>query len=152
MTAPAHTLSKWDQRFLAMARHISGWSRDPSTKVGCVLVNRRNIVVGLGFNGFPRGVADLQDRYIDRSVKYLMVKHAEENAVLNSIGDLQGATAYVTHPSCSQCTGTLIQAGIKRIVTASPTEAMRERFADSFKAAAIMAREAGVTMVEVDGI
>ena len=29
---------KWDKRFLHLAKHISEWSKDPSTKVGCIVV------------------------------------------------------------------------------------------------------------------
>lgn len=148
----AHHLESWDRRFLSLARHISAWSKDPSSKVGCVLVNQQRIVVGMGFNGFPRGVRDLKPRLEDRPTKYLYVQHAEANAVLNAAGPVAGATAYVTHPTCANCTGLLIQAGIRRIVAAAPDAAMAERFAASFAAASAMAKEAGVAMLEVEGI
>lgn len=147
-----HQAPKWDVRFLALARHVSGWSRDPSTKVGAVIVNDRRVVVALGYNGFPRGVKDLQERYDDRPTKYAMTQHAEANAVLNASAPVHGATLYCTHPCCAQCTGLLIQAGIKRIVTASPDAGLRERFADSFRVATQMAKEAKVEVIEVEGI
>lgn len=137
-------MTKWDERFLCLAQHVACWSRDPSTQVGCVIVNPRRQVVSTGFNGFPRGVDDSPARYADRPTKYLMVVHAEANAVLQAGGDVRGGTAYVTHPPCARCAAVLIQAGIVRIVTCEPDAGMAERFKDSFGAAELMLHEAGV--------
>ena len=135
---------KWDARFMDLAETVAQWSKDPSTKVGCVLANEQRQVVGLGFNGFPRGVNDFPDRYLDRPTKYLMVQHAEANAVLQAAAPVKGATAYVTHHPCSSCMGVLIQAGIKRVVTTKPGALLGQRFLESFHAAYVMAVEAGV--------
>ena len=61
--------TKWDQRFLKLAEHISGWSKDPSTKVGCVVVGEDREIRSTGFNGFPRGIADDAARLEDREQK-----------------------------------------------------------------------------------
>ncbi len=45
--------AKWDGRFLNLAKHISEWSKDPSTKVGCVVVGIDREIRSTGFNGFP---------------------------------------------------------------------------------------------------
>lgn len=140
----------WQQRFMEMAELVATWSRDPSTQVGCVIVNPRRQVVSTGFNGFPRGVDDDPARYADRATKYLMVLHAEANAVLQAGGDVRGGTAYVTHPPCAQCAAVLIQAGIEKIVTRAPDAGMAERFRESFGAAEMMLHEVGVT-VELEG-
>lgn len=140
-------MTKWDKRFLDLAHHVATWSRDPSTQVGCIITNRLRQVVSTGFNGLPRGVDDDPARYADRPTKYLMTVHAELNAILQAGGDVRGGTAYVTHPPCSQCAAVLIQAGIVRIVTVKPDAGMAERFRDSFAAAEIMLREAGVEAV-----
>ena len=79
-------MDNWDKRFLDLAEHVAGWSKDPSTQVGCVIVNDKRVVVGLGYNGFPRGVEDTPERLNDRPTKYLMVQHAEVNAILNGSG------------------------------------------------------------------
>jgi deoxycytidylate deaminase len=61
---------KWDRRFLELAKQVSTWSKDPSTQVGAVLVNDLLQVVGMGYNGFPRGVEDWQmNVYADRELK-----------------------------------------------------------------------------------
>lgn len=136
----------WDGRFFNMARLVASWSKDPSTKVGCVLVNSRRRVVGLGYNGFPEGVQDLEERYNDRPLKYLMTQHAEANALNAAVHSTVGCTAYVTHPPCAQCAGQLIQRGITRVVSTRPDDALWERFKESFVAARTMLAEADVTV------
>jgi dCMP deaminase len=108
---------KWDRRFLDLALHVSTWSKDPSTKVGAVIVNEDNQVISLGYNGFPRGVADLQHRYDDRPTKYLFVAHAERNALDNAFTSTKGATLYTSLCPCNECAKSIIQKGIKRVVT-----------------------------------
>tara|TARA_B100000614_G_scaffold120032_1_gene107586 strand:- start:48 stop:251 length:204 start_codon:yes stop_codon:yes gene_type:complete len=60
---------KWDRRFIDLALHISGWSKDPSTKVGCVVVGEDREIRSTGFNGFPRGIDDSMERLEDRELK-----------------------------------------------------------------------------------
>ena len=61
---------KWDVRFIELAKHISLWSKDPSTKVGCVVVGEDREIRSTGFNGFPRGIDDDDERLMDREKKY----------------------------------------------------------------------------------
>lgn len=122
--------NSWDQRFLALARHISGWSKDPSTKVGCIIVGGDREIRSTGFNGFPRGIAD-DERLSDRDFKYPIICHAEENAIMHAarIGvALKGCTAYVTLMPCTRCARGLIQAGIREVVVIDEEipERMRE--------------------------
>ncbi len=110
---------KWDKRFLELAKHISDWSKDPSTKVGCIVVGEDREIRSTGFNGFPRGIEDKIERLEDREQKYPMICHAEENAIMHAarIGiSLKGTMAYVTWPPCSRCTRSLIQAGVSEVV------------------------------------
>ena len=96
--------AKWDHRFLDLATHIASWSKDPSTKVGCVVVGSDREIRSTGFNGFPRGIDDDDDRLTDRSKKYPLICHAEENAIMHAarIGmTLKDCVAYVTWPPCS---------------------------------------------------
>ena len=137
---------KWDRRFLELAASVAAWSKDPSTQVGCVLVDDQRRVVGMGYNGFPRGVDDRDSRYQNRELKYMMVQHAEANAILNAVGNVSGTTAYVTHHPCASCAGLLIQAGVDRIVTHRPEGGIAERFKDSFTAARTMLEEAEVAL------
>ena len=139
---------KWDLRFLELARHISDWSKDPSTKVGCVVVGPDREIRSTGFNGFPRGIEDDDDRLQNREKKYPMICHAEENAIMHAarIGiSLKGNTAYVTWPPCSRCTRSLIQAGINEVVYPSEVE-IPERWEEDFSIAMGMMEEAGISV------
>ncbi|MDA8568347.1 dCMP deaminase family protein [Euryarchaeota archaeon] len=137
---------KWDNRFLELAKHISGWSKDPSTKVGCVVVGEDREIRSTGFNGFPRGINDDASRLTDRDKKYPLICHAEENAIMHAarIGiSLKGSTAYVTWPPCSRCARSLIQAGIEEIVYPE-TKAIPERWLEDFNTSNGMLLEAGI--------
>ena len=107
---------KWDERFMRLARHVAMWSKDPSTKVGAVVVDSKRRVIALGYNGFPRGVDDSPERYADRPTKYAHVVHAELNAILNALGPVEGCTLYVTLEPCTTCAKAIIQSGIRRVV------------------------------------
>lgn len=134
---------KWDKRFLELATHISLWSKDPSTKVGSVIVNGKKHVVALGYNGFPRGVSDNESRYDDRSTKYKLVCHAERNALDNAHMDVSGCTLYATLMPCNECTKSIIQRGITRVVCYEP-EAIRDSM--HWDATKTMLYEAGVML------
>lgn len=109
-----HALSKWDKRFLRLAEEISTWSKDPSAKVGCVLISPDRRSVSYGFNGFPRGIAD-DIRISDRETKLEMTVHAEVNAILNSDTRPHGWTLYCTRPPCMGCAAAIIQSGIESV-------------------------------------
>jgi dCMP deaminase len=144
---------KWDERFLKLAEHIAQWSRDPSTKVGAVLVERgTNLVLGLGYNGFARGVDDAEERYADRELKYKLVVHAEVNACLAAGGKARGARLYVfpsfmLPPICNECCKVAIQAGVSEIVgyIVDESDARAQRWAESIKISKLMCDEASVT-------
>ena len=112
--------SKWDNRFIDLAKQISTWSKDPSTKIGAVAVGSKGQILSQGYNGFPRGIADTEERYNDRPTKYKYVVHAEMNVIYNATYNgvsLDGATLYVYGlPVCSECAKGIIQVGIKRVV------------------------------------
>ncbi len=142
---------KWDTRFLELAKHISGWSKDPSTKVGCIVVGEDREIRSTGFNGFPRGIADDSDRLSNRELKYPLICHAEENAIMHAarIGvSLKGCTAYVTWPPCTRCARSLIQAGVVEVVYPSTCE-VPDRWMADFDMSTEMMDEAGIKIREV---
>ncbi len=133
----------WHKRFAEMATHVASWSKDPSTKVGCVIVDDDNVVLSAGYNGLPRKVRDLDER-MERPAKYLWTSHAEENAVAQAARKgvaLQGSIAYVTHHPCSRCARSLIQAGVSCVRVGAGTTSMPH---EEFATAATMFAEAGV--------
>ena len=143
--------AKWDQRFLKLAEHISGWSKDPSTKVGWVVVGEDREIRSTGFNGFPRGIADDAARLEDREQKYPLICHAEENAIMHAarIGlSLKGCTAYVTWPPCTRCARSLIQAGVVEVVYPEDIE-VPERWMSDFDMSTNMMGEAGLNIRQV---
>lgn len=141
--------SKWDRRFMEMAQMVSTWSKDPSTKIGVILVRDRK-VVSTGYNGFPAGIAD-DHRLDDREKKYPIIVHGEMNALIQAGRDAEGSTLYLwgfPGPPCQDCAKHLIQAGIVRIVTrAGEPEA---RWADAINAAYGILEEAHVLVNTVD--
>jgi len=107
---------------MSLAEHVATWSKDPSTQVGCVIVDKQNRVVSLGFNGFPRGIKDLTDRYNDKETKYLFVAHAERNALDNAPLSVEGCTLFSPLLPCNECAKSIIQKGIAKVVSYEPTE------------------------------
>lgn len=111
--------TNWDSRFLLLAHVVASWSKDPSRKVGAVAVKDRR-VLSTGYNGFPCGVADTEERLNNREQKYKFIVHGELNCILNAAREgvsLEGATLYVARlPICGDCAKAVAQSGIKRVV------------------------------------
>ncbi len=142
------TAEWWDLRFLAMAKLVSGWSKDPSTQCGAVIVDEERRVVSVGYNGFAKGVHDTAERLNNREEKYRYVIHAEVNAILFADKErLKGATLY-THPfmACSSCAGIVIQSGIRRCVATKMPESVKSRWEEDTKRSMNQFEEAGVTL------
>lgn len=110
----------WDQYFMGVAKLSALRSKDPSTQVGACIINLDRRIVGIGYNGLPRGCEDRdfpwgnQGEYTE--TKYPYVVHAEANAILNATQNLKGSSIYVTLFPCNECTKLIIQSGIKEIV------------------------------------
>lgn len=135
---------KWDQRFLAMARLVSTWSKDPSTKCGAVIVDPDRHVVATGYNGFPAQMNDDPEVYNNRKSKYSRIIHCEMNALMRARQSVEGCTLY-TWPmlSCDRCMVHMIQAGIARFVTVEVTGTRNERWAENLARSQSYALEAG---------
>lgn len=103
-----------DHHYLDLARDLATHSKDPSTKVGAVLVSAEGRILGTGFNRFPHGEPDGDELYADRTYKYKHIRHAEEIAM--SGRDCTGATIYTSFPCCPECMRRIRLAGIRRVV------------------------------------
>ena len=83
-------------------------SKDPSTQVGACIVDSEHRIVGVGYNGFPRGCGDDElpwDREAASPLdtKYPYVVHAETNAILNrNAASLNGCSLYVALFPCNE--------------------------------------------------
>lgn len=139
-----------DIRFLNLAKEISTWSKDPSTKVGAVVVGDRDQIISQGYNGFPRGFNDSDEIYKNKQLKYKYIIHAEANAIYNALYNgayVEGATIYVHGlPVCSECAKAIVQSGITRVVYDSEP---KERWIQSCSDAMDIFKQAGVEVVKL---
>jgi len=144
--------NKWISRFLDMANMVSSWSKDPSTKVGAIIVDKQKRIISVGYNGFPRGVEDNQERYDDRPLKYSLVSHAERNALDNADVPLKVTSMFVTLLPCSDCAKGIIQRGVKAVVVAPLPEKFSNYDWDTdiykWKITRLMFEEAGVELIQ----
>lgn len=137
------TDQEWDHHFLGLAYQVGQMSKDPSTKIGVVLVRDKK-VISCGYNGFPKGIAD-DERLHDRAQKYPRTVHAEMNAIIQAGRDAEGCTMYLygmPGPPCGPCAKHIIAAGISRVVTRDGE--IPERWAEDFALARDMLSEAEI--------
>lgn len=146
-------MNKWDKRYLKLAEEVSGWSKDPSTKIGAIAVGSKGQVLSQGYNGFPRNVKDTDERYNNREQKYKYVVHAEQNVIYNACYNgtsLDNSTLYVVGlPVCSECAKAVIQVGIKRVIMRE--QDIDDRWLESWKLSASMFDEAGIKWEFIKG-
>ena len=140
--------SNWDTRFMLLAHHIAGWSKERGRKVGAVVVGPDKEIRSTGFNGLPRGVNDeLEERHSKESgAKYIWSSHAERNAIYNAarVGiPLKGCAIYVPWFPCVECTKAIIQSGISELVAYQPDMA-DPRWGADFSIVIEMLTELGV--------
>ena len=137
----------WGDRYIHLAKEISTWSKDPSTKVGAVVIGQNGEVLSQGYNGFPRSIKDTPQRLKDREKKYNLVVHAEMNAIYNASLNgvsLKGSTLYVYGlPICNECAKGVIQVGIDRVIATRPADYNKE-WDESIRDAKALFKEAEV--------
>lgn len=138
----------WHEFFIGLAYKIAEKSKDPSTQIGCIIVNDDNSPLVIGYNGLPRGCDDNVPERNDRPEKYHWYAHGEENAIANAASEgirLKGSTAYIIAPPCTTCARLLIQARIRKIIV--PKDHVLSDRSDwevHFERSLIMLKEAGV--------
>lgn len=142
----------WNGRFLNIAREVASWSKDTSSKVGCVIVDSEKSIKTTGYNGLPRGVDDTVAGRNERPEKYRWFSHAEANAISNCsrMGvSSENCVIYVTHPPCAACARSIVQAGISEVVIPkeSLTEDFLSRWGEEYEVSKQMFSEAGVRLI-----
>lgn len=106
----------WVPYFIQIAKEVSSKSKDPSSKVGCVIADEKHRPVSFGFNGFVAGCDESKLSWTEKNKKYATVIHAEMNAIIfANRKDLSGCVAYITHSPCESCLKHMLQAGIREI-------------------------------------
>jgi dCMP deaminase len=146
-------MTHWDQRFMRIAEEVSSWSKDPGTKVGAVLVKDRRII-STGFNGFPQGIVDSLENYLNRDIKLQYTVHAEMNAILNAAASgakTNGSTLFTTFPPCVSCATCIIQAQVAKVIS-PPVSSAPERWKESFTKGHDLLVEAGVEVLNFDPV
>ncbi len=139
----------WNEYFMGVSLLASKRSKDPNTQVGACIVDKNNIILSTGYNGFPYGCSDDEypwEREGD-DTKYNYVVHAELNAILNARGkNLDGARIFVDLFPCNECAKAIIQSGIKEVVY------LYDKYADSLATLASkrMLSSAGVKTTKLE--
>jgi len=143
-------MSKWDNRFMDLAKEISTWSKDPSSKIGAVAVDDNKRILSMGYNGFPRGINDSPEKYENKEIKYSRIVHAEMNCVFNAAHQgvsLNSSSMYVYGlPICNDCAKGLIQVGIKRVVL-KKLDTWTDKWMGSWRISQEMFKEANTEIV-----
>jgi len=105
----------WNNYFLGLAKVVSQRSHDMQTQHGCIITDSHNRILGVGYNGLPRG---LDDSLLPktRPEKYPWMIHAERNALSNCVVRPDNGIAYVTGQSCNDCIMALWQEGVTRVI------------------------------------
>lgn len=143
-------MTHWDLRFLEMARLVSTWSKDPSTRVGSVVADGK-IIVSVGFNGFAQGVVDRPEWLADREIKLALTLHAESNSLNHAERPVDGCTIYTWPlPPCAHCAALIVQRRLGRVVTVAPSAEHQARWGTSFQLARTQFSDAGIAYLEID--
>ncbi len=147
--------NNWDSRWVALSDLVSSWSKDKSTKVGAVLVSDTNDLLGIGWNGFCRGIDDNVEERHAKPTKYFYTAHAEENALYNAarLGiSTVGCRIYVKMHPCSRCARGIIQAGIKEVICPDIEKDLIKHptWQEELTKASEMLKEAGVAIRYLD--
>jgi dCMP deaminase len=146
---PFDGFTHWDEKFINLSAFIAEWSKDTNRKNGAVIVDGDNIVVSMGYNGFPRDCDDSIECRYERPDKYLFTEHAERNALYHAARhgvSLKECRMYMTMFPCSDCARGIIQTGIKKIIAPKP-DLKHERWGVHFKASIEMLEECGVEII-----
>lgn len=118
----------WHEYYLNLLEPIAAKSKDPNTKLGCIIVGPDNEIRSTGFNSFPRRVRDLRDEVperFERPAKYKWIEHAERNGIYNAARcgiALKGCRLYIGIIPCVDCARAIIQAGISEVIYDQPKQ------------------------------
>lgn len=149
-------IPSWDEYFINICEAVKLKSKDPSSKIGALIVGPENNIISTGYNGFPRGIDEIDKSRWERPVKYSYVEHAERNCIYNAARygiSLKGCTLYVvgfgppTAP-CIECAKAIIQSGIVRVVGRAYKEA-RPDWIDNLNFSVRLLEEANIEFKEM---
>lgn len=142
--------TKWERFYLGMAEYVAKASKDPSTKVGAVIVRPDNTVASVGYNGFPKTMFDNEQWLQNREEKYSRIVHGEMNALIHAREPVAGYSLY-TFPfmPCDRCVVHMAQAGIVKIVAPDATEDQKTRWATAFEKTKLYCLQCNIDLLVV---
>lgn len=146
----------WDRYFMSMVYLVAMKSKDPSTKIGAVVVGPGHEIRSTGYNGPPRGVDDEVPERLIAPRKYFYFEHAERNACYSATRSgisLEGCTMYTHGTPCADCARAIIQVGINKIVVHKYFEEgeNRPQWSESLECSRQMLAEAGIAIETYEG-
>lgn len=140
----------WDEYFAGLLAQVAVKSKDPSTKIGALIVGPDKEIRSTGYNSFPRGLDDNVQERMERPEKYYWIEHAERNAIYNAARcgtALKGCAVYVNSVPCIDCARAIVQAGIAELVVCdAATDDHKERWEQSYTRTEQMLKECGVAV------
>lgn len=124
-----------DEYYLQMAEVVAKRSTCARRQVGCVLVDKKGLVISTGYNGVPFNIPHCRDSKENRcpaadaksgtNLEGCGAVHAEMNALIQCRDPYDIHTCYVTASPClTTCINALLNTSCKRIV-------YREKYAHS---------------------
>ncbi len=147
-------MNSWDKRWMDMAELVATWSKDRSRQVSAIIVDQRQVMVAMGWNGFPRGIDDNVEERHERPAKYLWTEHAERNAIYNAAANgtaLMNCRMYLRWYPCADCARAIIQSGIWQVICVEP-DWNDPTYGADFKVVKEMFTEAKISVMFVTGI
>jgi len=139
-------MKNWDNRWMEVCKLTASWSKDKSRKTSAVIIDDRNCLLSIGWNGFPRGINDEIKERCDRPAKYAWTEHAERNAIYNAASNgiaVGGCKMYMPWYPCADCSRAIIQSGISELICVEP-DWDDEIWSDNFAVVKVMLDEAGI--------
>lgn len=140
---------RWKDYFINHLHNTARMSKDENTKVGSLIIDTsgKNIVSS-GWNDLPRGVRHTSERN-SRPLKYIYTMHSEQNCLVNALSlglSVRGLTMLTTLGCCPTCTCSIVQSGIKEVVT-PPLDYEHVSCGDMYQHSEIIMLEGGVDWI-----
>lgn len=142
-------MNNWTTKYLNQAEFIANnYSKDPSSKIGALIVSKDNSILSQGWNGFSRGVSDSEYRLNNREIKYKFITHGESNCIFNAAREgisIKDSTLYLYGlPPCNVCANAIVQSGIKNVYIRLKDGVDMSRWEESWVISKIIFEEAKV--------
>lgn len=145
----------WPTYFMQMCALVATKSKDPSTKIGTVIVGPANEIRSTGYNGPPRGLNDNDPTIYQRPKKYVYFAHSERNAIYNAarVGiPLENCLLYTLGVPCSGCAVAIINSGIKSVTVSTEwNKLIGDKWIEEALHTSIMFKQCGVIVNQWSG-